>query len=357
MVWRCAEEGLDAASIAGALADSFGLSLKRAQADVNSILDQWQQFGLVRDAATLDSLKSQSAESDPPTDVVLVESGSYVLGRQAVTIRYFVASPVVSGMLAHIERIVSLFSGFAAPAALSPPRVIHYVVGQDATWIGHGSGYRRFQSFVESLVDLGSTLLCQAYGEQDWLCRLHGSIMAWGGGAIALPAPSGHGKSTLAAFLAARGWTYFGDDSTAIDLSMRALPLPTAISVKAGSLEVLQGLYPGLASLPEHAYGAKRVRYLAVDRSAAAIAPLPVAALVFPTYVRPSRSTEKVELRRLSTIQSVTGLMQAGLNLGIPVSAAKLAWVATFSQNVPAWSLSYSSLPEAEAALRSIGGK
>lgn len=74
---------------------------------------------------------------------------------------------------------------------------------------------------------------------------LHAAVLERGGRALILPAPSGSGKSSLAAGLAFRGWRLLSDELALIDLTTgNFVALPRPISLKNASIDVLRAFAP-----------------------------------------------------------------------------------------------------------------
>ncbi len=138
----------------------------------------------------------------------------------------------------------------------------------------------------------------------------HAAAIVQNGRAVVFPAETGSGKTTLAGALAASGLEFFSDEITALDTgTLRIRPLPLPMSVKPGSVEVLEPFYPGLGA--ECVYlraDGKRVRYVSPPASSqpkkgeSAL----VEGVVFPRYqpggkteMRPLGKTDA--LRRLAT--------------------------------------------------------
>lgn len=355
LIWNYVEDGVDARGIAGELADAFGIGLGQASADVEGMLRAWEEAALLR--ANPRPLPPRIEPHVPPAAIpgnaVLVHAGSYCLGAKRFRIR-FLAAPDIDGIgRAFIGRIVAMFSGFASPGEAciaDPVPAIEFCVGRSSSSVAYENGCWRGDSVMDGFVELCSVLLHATYGPFDWLCRLHAATLARDDAAIVMPAPAGNGKSTLAAYLAASGWTYCADDTTALDPRCRVLPLPTAVGLKAGSLSVLDRLYPGLGSLQVHEYGDKAARYLALDPLRSAGAPLDLSAMVFPKY----EPGAEPSLGRLSAAEAVARLMEAGIGLGGTLTPAKLEWFAGLMERTPCWALGYDSLAGAEAKLRSV---
>ncbi len=117
----------------------------------------------------------------------------------------------------------------------------------------------------------------------------HAAVVGQRGQMILLPGEAGSGKTTLAATLAARGFSFYSDELAVLDIeSLRVTPFLLPMSIKPGSVPVLEDCYPGLSGLPVHPRAdGKQVRYLMPP-----VASLPakgavgeVQAIVFPRYV------------------------------------------------------------------------
>lgn len=200
--------------------------------------------------------------------------------------------------------------------------------------------------------------LYAAYGEDDFIASLHAAAVGRPDGMVLLPAASGAGKSTLAAYLVSQGWAYGGDDVVGLGRGAGAsdvvvLPFPTAISVKEGSLGLLERFFPGLRDRAEIRYDAKRARFQPVDparivgRSADLRRPL---ALVFPRFVPEAA----VDLTPLSTEEALSAISADGIGLGDGLQRPDLHRLFSFMERIPKYALRYSSLVEAAACLRAL---
>ncbi len=76
----------------------------------------------------------------------------------------------------------------------------------------------------------------------DYL-QIHASVVCRDGAAVVFPGKPGAGKTTLAAALLARGWSYATDEFALIEPRTRLLvPYPKALSIKDGSLAILTAM-------------------------------------------------------------------------------------------------------------------
>ena len=72
---------------------------------------------------------------------------------------------------------------------------------------------------------------------------VHAATLAYKGRGVILAGGSGFGKSTLAAGLVSRGWTYLCDEFALIDPgTLKLHPFPKAICIKAGSFDIIKRL-------------------------------------------------------------------------------------------------------------------
>jgi len=71
--------------------------------------------------------------------------------------------------------------------------------------------------------------------------QIHASVVARDGRAIICPGRPGQGKTTLAAALLTRGWSYLSDEFALFNPQTQLLePYPKALCIKAGSFDVLR---------------------------------------------------------------------------------------------------------------------
>jgi hypothetical protein len=90
-------------------------------------------------------------------------------------------------------------------------------------------------------------LICSLYDneESDWIGTFHGSTITDGNTAILCIGASGSGKSTLTSLLALSGFDLLSDDvSPLLAKNEQLYHNPLAVSVKSGSFDVLQPLFP-----------------------------------------------------------------------------------------------------------------
>lgn len=120
-----------------------------------------------------------------------------------------------------------------------------------------------------------------------WLMTVHASALSNGRKTILFPARPGSGKTTMAAMLQNRGYQIISDDFVPIDkYEFKAWPLPLALSVKQGAMNLISAMYPEIEDKPlNHITPEKSVRYLYPgDAPKSALQAQPVKEFVFITY-------------------------------------------------------------------------
>lgn len=120
---------------------------------------------------------------------------------------------------------------------------------------------------VKGKIFMELTNLMHSKTDEDWLMTVHASAITNGKKTILFSAAPGSGKTTIAALLQAQGYQLISDDFVPIDRhSFNCYPLPIAMSVKEGSMQLLASLYPALNQKPlNYISPEKSVRYLPAE--------------------------------------------------------------------------------------------
>lgn len=333
-IWRRLEERLSESSIAQAVARDFGIDYRIAQSDVAATLDTWIAAGL----ATFEGQPGRASSRAGPHDDLLereTERRRYRLGDARFSVRYRLAANAGDGQRRFHRRVVALLAPLE-DASRGRGAEIEIAIGSSYT--------TAFGPFCRRIVDA-------LFGPFDWLFTLHASVLARASHAVAFCAPPGAGKSTLAAYLGARGWRYFNDDLAIVDpRGPTALPLPVALGVKPGARGMLESDYPALRDAIVHRYGRKAVRYVAMRPAAMATGPAPLAAIVFSRY----EAGAATALRSVAPARAAHALMEAGIVFSPALRREMIDWMGRLLRSTPCLELRYSSLREAETALRTI---
>lgn len=141
--------------------------------------------------------------------------------------------------------------------------------------------------------------------EAKWLGVFHASAVSDGKQSILFLGDSGNGKSTSLALLQANGFTCLADDFVPVAAENKEVySFPAAISIKKNSLQVLDSLYPTLATAQEYDYIRlnKIVRYLPPNNTDFT-SHLPCKKLVFIKY-------EKESDLKVTSISKLTAFQQ-----------------------------------------------
>lgn len=204
----------------------------------------------------------------------------------------------------------------------------------------------------DAAVAVRACLTRLAVSASGGLCAVHAGALRRGGAALVLPGEAGHGKSTLSAGLAARGFEMLSDDTTLLaGEPLRVRCLPTGLCIKRGACDVLRAHYPRLPSLPEwRRPDGKQVRYLMPGRDlrwAAPDAAVDVRWIVFPRF-HPDHGTALVPLPRHEALaRLLRGVYFLSGSLDERNIAELIAWIG----RIDCFDLPLSSLDAATALL------
>jgi hypothetical protein len=184
------------------------------------------------------------------------------------------------------------------------------------------------------------------------LAYCHAAAVCRDGQSLLMPGRSGAGKSTLTGYLVANGFAYLGDDINAIGEDDAALlPLPSCLSIKAGSWPLIEQYFPVLRQRPTLSRYGRNIRYLEPEQNYetmfAATAP---SAIVFPAYSVGAAT----QLRTLPPLETMIRMVGAHTTIFVPATEAKIAKLIRFVEQTPAYELTYSELPEAMRAIEGL---
>ncbi|MFH0960992.1 MAG: PqqD family peptide modification chaperone, partial [Pseudomonadota bacterium] len=175
----------------------------------------------------------------------------------------------------------------------------------------------------------------------------HAAVVKKGKGAILFPAAAGSGKTTLAAFLAMHGYTFFSDELAVLNVQdLTVLPCPLPMSIKSGSVKALSPYYPLLSQLTVYTrLDTKEVRYLPPppDSLAQITDEAKVTAIVFPQFAAHA-NTRIVGLDKASALARLVQTGSSSRELR-PVDISAMISVIEKS---PCFELIFSDVEEAE---------
>ena len=204
----------------------------------------------------------------------------------------------------------------------------------------------------DAAVAVRACLTQLATARSGGLCVVHAGALCRNGAALLLPGDAGHGKSTLSAGLAARGFDMLCDDTTLLAGEPPLVrSIPTGLCIKRGAYPVLEPHYPRLASLPEwRRPDGRQARYLMPGRDlpwAGPDAAVGVSWIVFPRY-HPDRGTALLPLPRH---EALARLLRGVCFLSGSLDERNLEKLIAWIEPIDCFELPLSSLDAATALL------
>jgi hypothetical protein len=183
--------------------------------------------------------------------------------------------------------------------------------------------------------------------------QLHAGVVSDGERCLVLPGAPGCGKTTLTAALSLAGFQYFSDEFALLEEgTLEVRPVPLALTIKPGAVDVLAQHYPHVRDLPTHLReDAQIVRYLTPP--AAALEPersRPVRWLVFPRY-SPGAETA---LRPVGRAEALHRLMSECLALPNLLDRPGVEGLVKWIRGVDCFELPSSSLGDAVDLLKTL---
>ena len=116
-----------------------------------------------------------------------------------------------------------------------------------------GKGEKRCFNLVEELaggIYLQILNIIHGIPPDSWMCVAHASAITDGNSAILFMAPSGGGKSTIAALMLANGFKLLSDDFVPVALNEpEVYCFPAGISVKKSAMPFLKNFFPEIGEL------------------------------------------------------------------------------------------------------------
>lgn len=343
--WCLLDELHTVEDLAQRVADTYGVAYQTALIDAGAITDFFMQEGLLGHTPPKEIFESDT----------LTSLGISVEGPDLCAVRRFF------NLSGHILEVTSLDTVSAdLYVNLMGHFECHKVDKPESTiWVNHSEQTNQWnialnsELFFENLTPeeilphlFLLTFSRATLAQQDRLL-FHGAVLAKEGRAVILPAEMGSGKTTLAALLAHKGFTFVSDELTVLDRgeTVRVFPLPLPMSIKPGSVPILTDKYPELPSAPVFPRpDGKKVRYLLPPQHALAgrDESFTVSALVFPSY-GPCKSTE---MQAMDKIQALNRLAATGSSER-PLTAEDIRTMISLVEQASCYSLDFSDATEA----------
>lgn len=347
-VWDLVGQGYEAHEIARVFAQSFGVSEPQATRDVANVLTDLtdtrpqEDEHVSLDAWAVDQITTASVDR-----AKLADCGVYRFGARRIRVRSAVAELDESFFLRFQHRVTVDCQGADELNISRDGLVFRLTFG--------GRVVAEAKTIGQAVTHLVELLMSVEHSHQSVLAYCHAGAVSRGGRNLLMPGGSGVGKSTLTGFLAAHGFAYLGDDTIAIgEDDMSLLPLPTSLSIKAGSWTLLEPRFPTLRTLATLERYGRSIRYVAPDGNYESLQTAPAPnAIVFPAY-SPGKATP--QLTPVRPIQTMVHLLGAHARLSRPATEIKLAKFVRFVEQTPAYELSYSELPDAMKAIEELLG-
>jgi coenzyme PQQ synthesis protein D (PqqD) len=350
-LWARLRTSASIADLRDQLSKEYGLPLGRAREDAQSIVNEWLSRRLIEPCGT-SALHSRAGAAASALGTTGLFSNAEceerlrhppmrwatLLAQQAIA--FSVDSPRLGALLRHQfpEADCANAEQTSAVEIRCTPEG-HFLLLID------GCESFRSKQPQEVLGTLILKLIELLHPGMQWLAVIHGGAVAKQGKAYAFAAPSGSGKSTLVAYLSHIGYRYVSDDmiilSSPPELSI--VPIPLALSIKPGSVNVLSEYFPHLRAARGLPSPKGELRFITPQGCTWNDSRIPVKTLIFPQYGPANRS----ELVALSPLDVVTRLIADNVWLGYPIVTAKAQSFLDWLHRIPGYSLQFHDLNEA----------
>jgi hypothetical protein len=350
LIWSLLKDGKSPAEVSRSLNAQFAVPADAAASYVADVLRQYESL-----------LHDGEKPSAPPPDVPAGTDGrrhgpsrsgvrvveTYSLLDSAFRVHYDSArlAAAIHPLLQH-----------TAPATgAEPMNIIDVAVAPEnggVTVIADEEVIGSSRTIEDAAVAVRACLTQLAVARSGGLCVVHAGALCRNGDALLLPGDAGHGKSTLSAGLATRGFDMLCDDTTLLAGEPPLVrSIPTGLCIQRGAYAVLQPHYPRLPSLPEwRRPDDRQARYLMPGddlhwaRPDAAVA---VRWIVFPRY-HPDRGTALLPLPRH---EALARLLRGVYFLSGSLDERNLEKLIAWIERIDCFELPLSSLGAATALL------
>jgi len=349
IVWSLLEEGKSAAEASRFLAEQFAMPAKVAASYVADVVRQYA-------ALCQDPSPAPETPIAAPREVKLPAD---TVDRAGVVRTYTLLGSVIRvhyGDEALCEDIHPIVQHNAVDEASNLVGIIDVVVLQEGGTVSIFADREECgaSAIAEAAVALRACLIRLAVKRSGGLCALHAGALARDGKALLLPGDAGHGKSTLSAGLAARGFEMLSDDTTLLTGTPPIVRcIPVGLCIKRGAYPVLEPLYPRLAALPERRRpDGREARYLSpADLCwASENAAVAVRWIVFPRY-HPEQGTA---LRPVSRHDALVRLMRGVYFLSGSLDERSLEQLIAWIEGIECFELPIASLDAGTSILREL---
>jgi Coenzyme PQQ synthesis protein D (PqqD) len=347
-IWSLLKDGKSPAEASRVLNEQFAVPADAAVSYVADVLRQYE------------ALRQDGKPSDPETAATVAAPRAGRPGRigtrRTRTYRLLDSAFRVHYDSARLfEQIDPLLRHRALAGGAGRTKVTDVVVAQEDDGVAVIADEEMIGSSLtieDAAVAVRACLTQLATARSGGLCVVHAGALCRNGAALLLPGDAGHGKSTLSAGLAARGFDMLCDDTTLLAGEPPLVrSIPTGLCIKRGACAVLEPHYPRLASLPEwHRPDGRQARYLMPGRDlpwAGPDAAVGVSWIVFPRY-HPDRGTALLPLPRH---EALARLLRGVCFLSGSLDERNLEKLIAWIEPIDCFELPLSSLDAATALL------
>ncbi|MGZ8223361.1 MAG: PqqD family peptide modification chaperone [Methylobacter sp.] len=254
-------------------------------------------------------------------------------------------------------RLQAVLAGLASDDATADSNfVLRLIDAGDRFWIDRPDTVLSTNDESFALASIVTGIFNGAYAEDGLFATVHAAAVSKPGGTLLLPGASGHGKSTLTAYLTAHDWNYLGDDVVALGQKssgdeITLLPFPTALGLKPASWPIMHALYPELENLPTIPYADKQARFIPLPRTIISEpSQLRIRAVIFPNYA----VGQATLLEAIEPIQAFCLLVESGLTTGSSIESKRIDTLLELLERTPCYRITYSNLSEVEQTFQTL---
>jgi len=340
-LWDLVVTGSSHDEIIKTLAGRYNRAPQDIEADISPMLDRWLDLELI---------DKVEVETPPPSKPCL--DACYQIGSQPVRLRCHVE--------AYAAKIEALYRPAKVEALDSGIACLDFGRDAESFYVArNGKILMREEDQGQARGGLLVEFLRLSAPDQFWLACLHASAVAQGGiqgkpgerRCLLFSGDCGAGKTTLTLGMVHAGYQLVADDMLPIDRDEQLVwPLPFAMSLKAGTVEIGRSLFEDIADLPILDTDRGDVRYFFPDGRTCDFAQggLSAAALIFPQF----EPGAELSLQRLDRADALTRLARNGSALDLTGYHLRdsLAWL----QTLPCYRLHYGDLDQAIGRLNTL---
>ena len=339
-VWDLIQEGHTGESLISEFACAWAIPRSRARADINAIVAEWRAQNILVDRDSATGHPASEELNSVGRVCSVVETGWW--SEWVCTIR---GTPIAFAVETEIPGPFRLlFAHLETPNAMPQARLeIRTTSTGEMVLVEDGRERVRTVHPAEAIGALYVAVLERTRPDLEWFALIHGAALGAAGKGLALAGPSGSGKSTLAAGLISRGYDFLADDLIALsEPDGMILPWPLPLSIKQGSIEIVERHHPQIAEAAPYRTKGIEARMLIPPSSAWDADPVPLRRLVFPHFA------EGAEPRayRLSPFETIERLLTDRIWLGSPITEHRMSTFLAWLNRTPCYALSYGSLAD-----------